>query len=136
MAIVMAAAATTSRADAPASRELPTVAIRTPHPISPPGGSIRGPGASSGGSLFGVSAAALALGGLGAGSLVLKKWRPSPESGTLRVVGRVALSPKQAVYLLKAGDRILILGTGGQGPPALLGEMPAEAAAPGPGGVS
>jgi flagellar protein FliO/FliZ len=39
------------------------------------------------------------------------------------VVGRTSLSPRHTVYLLKAGDRVLIVGTGPQGSPTLLGEM-------------
>lgn len=50
------------------------------------------------------------------------------ESGPLEVVGRVSLSARHAVYLLRTGDRVLIVGTGSQGPPTLLGELtdPAE----------
>jgi flagellar protein FliO/FliZ len=44
----------------------------------------------------------------------------------LRVLGRTALTPKHSVYLLKAGDRVLIVGTGPQGAPSLLGEMDPE----------
>ncbi len=39
------------------------------------------------------------------------------------MVGRTSLSPKHTVYLLKAGERVLIVGTGAQGPPSLLGEL-------------
>ena len=44
------------------------------------------------------------------------------------MVGRTSLSPKQTVYLLRVGDRVLIVGAGPQGPPSLLGELtdPAE----------
>jgi flagellar biogenesis protein FliO len=41
----------------------------------------------------------------------------------LDVLGRVPVGPRQAVCLVKVGDQVLILGTGPQGPPALLGEL-------------
>ena len=55
---------------------------------------------------------------------------PGRDAGPLRVVGRTSLSPKHSVYLLRVGDRVLIVGTGPQGPPSLLGEVtdPAELA--------
>src|SRR5262249_51733085 len=43
--------------------------------------------------------------------------------GTLRVVGRTRISPRHTVYLLGVGDRVLIVGTGPQGAPSLLGEL-------------
>jgi hypothetical protein len=47
-------------------------------------------------------------------------------------VGRVSLPPKHAVFLVKAGGRTLLIGTGPQGAPSLLGELDEddEAAAP------
>ena len=48
-------------------------------------------------------------------------------AGGLRVVGRAHLTGRHAVYLLRAGDRTLIVGVGSQGPPSLLGELEAEA---------
>lgn len=55
-------------------------------------------------------------------SLASKRLRPLERSGALRVVGQVGLGPRHAVHLLRAGDRTLIIGTGPQGAPALLGE--------------
>lgn len=50
----------------------------------------------------------------------------------LEVVGRVAVGPRQAVCLVKVGGQVLIIGTGPQGPPTLMGELeqpsPEEAA--------
>jgi hypothetical protein len=40
----------------------------------------------------------------------------------LEVVGRAALTPRHQVHLLRAGDRILLIGTGPGGSPAFLGE--------------
>ncbi len=68
-------------------------------------------------------AVVLALVLLGAIGLASRKFRPATERGPLQVVGRAALSPKHAVYLLRVGDRVLIVGAGTQGPPALLGEL-------------
>ena len=39
------------------------------------------------------------------------------------MVGRASLSPKHTVYLLEVGRRVLIVGTGAQGAPTLLGEL-------------
>jgi hypothetical protein len=52
------------------------------------------------------------------GRLGLARTRPA-----LEVVGRASLSPRHSVYLLRAGERVLIVGAGAQGPPALLGEI-------------
>jgi hypothetical protein len=41
----------------------------------------------------------------------------------LRVVGRTSLSPRHTVHLLSVGARVLIVGTGPQGAPSLLGEL-------------
>jgi hypothetical protein len=50
----------------------------------------------------------------------------------LEVVGRVAVGPRQAVCLVKVGAQVLIVGTGPQGPPTLMGELeqPAPQEAP------
>ena len=77
---------------------------------------------SSAGFWLGAGGIAVALAAFGAVSLVAKKSRPR-DSADLRVVGRASLSPRYAVYLLRVGDRTLIVGTGGQGAPSLLGEL-------------
>lgn len=41
----------------------------------------------------------------------------------LEVVGRVSVGPRQGVCLVRVNEQVLILGTGPQGPPALLGEL-------------
>lgn len=51
-------------------------------------------------------------------------------SGSLRVVGRVSLSPRHSIYMVRAGERVWLIGTGSQGAPTLLGELTAEAATP------
>ena len=81
---------------------------------------------------MGTAGIALALAAFGGMSLAARKFLPQSESGPLRVVGRTSLSPKHTVYLLKAGDKVLIVGTGPGGSPTLLGEMPPEAAGSSP----
>ncbi len=84
--------------------------------------------ASAGGSSWWLapSGIALALALVGGASLACRRFLPRDggSPGGLRVVGRTSLSPKHAVHLVRAGDRILMIGTGPQGPPALLGEWP------------
>ncbi len=73
----------------------------------------------------GIAATLAAFGGVSRAS---KRFLPSRDSGPIRVVGRAALSPRQSVYLVRVGDRVLIVGAGTQGAPAILGEVtdPAE----------
>jgi hypothetical protein len=40
----------------------------------------------------------------------------------LEVVAHTCLSAKHTLYVVRAGRRMLVVGTGAQGPPALLGE--------------
>ena len=82
----------------------------------------------TGGWWLGTAGIALALALFGGISLATRRYLPQREGGPLRVVGRTSLSPKQTVYLLRVGDRVLIVGAGPQGPPSLLGELtdPAE----------
>lgn len=91
----------------------------------------RNASASPGGSgswWFGTAGIALALAAVGWASLAARKFRttggPGLTGDRLQVIGRTYLSPKHSVYLLRAGDRVLIVGTGPQGAPSLLGEMP------------
>jgi flagellar biogenesis protein FliO len=44
----------------------------------------------------------------------------------LRVLARVGLEPRKALYLVRAGERLLLLGTGDSGPPSLLLELPRD----------
>ena len=64
----------------------------------------------------------LALAVCGAVCVAARKYWPQESSGLVRVVGRVSLSPRHSIYLVRAGQRILLIGTGTQGAPALLGE--------------
>jgi flagellar biogenesis protein FliO len=70
-----------------------------------------------------MSGMALALAICGALGLVARRWMPRSAGGAIQVVGRVSLSPKHTVYMLRVGQRVLLLGAGPQGAPALLTEL-------------
>ncbi len=78
---------------------------------------------SPGGWWVGTTGIALALAVFGGVVVTARKLKPGGEGGPLKVLSKTSLSPKHSVYLLKAGDRVLIVGTGPQGAPSLLGEM-------------
>jgi flagellar biogenesis protein FliO len=117
----------TARAD----RSPPEAAIAGPgslgrQPFPARGHASRRPGDSSGatgGWWIGTAGIALALAACGAVSVASKRLLPQSGTNALRVVGRTSLSPKHTVYLLQAGDRVLIVGAGPQGAPSLLGEL-------------
>jgi hypothetical protein len=68
-----------------------------------------------------VTAVLLAVGG--GVAFMGRRFVPRPGAGALHVVSRVSLSPKHTVYLLRAGGRVLLVGTGPQGAPALISEL-------------
>ena len=78
---------------------------------------------SSAGFWLSTGGVAVALAVFGAYSLAAKKVRPPSDSPSLRVIGRASLTARQSVYLVRVGDRTLIVGAGHQGPPSLLGEL-------------
>lgn len=107
---------------------------RHPFPLRRASTSRGGESAGHGGGWWlGTAGVALALAVVGGLSVVSRRFGPASQLGApgLRVVGRTSLSPRHAVYLVRAGDRVLVLGTGPQGPPSLLGELDDEPA-PGP----
>jgi hypothetical protein len=63
----------------------------------------------------------LALGGGFAAAT--RRFAPRTGAGALQVISRVGLSPKHTVYLLRAGGRVLLVGTGPQGAPSLISEL-------------
>ncbi|MDG3002514.1 flagellar biosynthetic protein FliO [Paludisphaera mucosa] len=65
----------------------------------------------------------LVLGVAGAVCIAAKHQGAGNSPVKLQVVGRVALPPKHAVFAVKAGGRTLLIGTGPQGAPSLLGEL-------------
>jgi flagellar biogenesis protein FliO len=53
------------------------------------------------------------------------------EAARLRVLGRLALGPRQQLYMVQADSRVFLLGTGETGGLALLAELdPVPAPAP------
>lgn len=122
-----------------ADRPPPTQSIAPPpvearQPVARRSDGRRGAGDSpsggSGGWWLGTAGIAVALAVVGGASLASRRFLPSRDSGPIRVVGRASLSPRQSVFLVRVGDRVLILGAGSQGPPSALGEVtdPAELA--------
>ncbi len=68
---------------------------------------------------IGITVALAACGGV----LALgKRFSPQRGGAGIQVVGRVSLSPKHTVYMLQVGHRVLLLGAGPQGAPALISE--------------
>jgi flagellar protein FliO/FliZ len=53
----------------------------------------------------------------------MNKLRPQRAGAGMQVVGRVGLSPKHAVYMLRVGRRTLLVGVGPQGAPSLISEL-------------
>jgi flagellar biogenesis protein FliO len=45
----------------------------------------------------------------------------------LRVIERVALSPRRQLYLVQADARVFLVGAGEAGPPALIAELESDA---------
>jgi hypothetical protein len=79
-----------------------------------------------GGLWLGTAGLALALALCGAISLAIRRggrWPHVPAVAAVRVVGRTSLSPRHTVHVLSVGDRLLLVGTGPQGAPSLLGEL-------------
>ncbi len=68
-------------------------------------------------------AIALVLAIVGVLAAVVRRFVPRPTTSTVQVVSRTNLSPKHSVYLLQVGRRVLLVGTGPQGPPSLISEL-------------
>ena len=71
----------------------------------------------------------LALFGAAAGvAWVAQRWnrRDVAGPGALQVVDRIQLTSRHALHVVRAGDRLFLLGTGTAGAPALLGELPSD----------
>ena len=66
---------------------------------------------------------ALVLAVFGGIAAVARRFVPRPTTGSVNVVGRISLSPKHSVYLLRVGRRMLLVGAGPQGPPSLITEL-------------
>jgi hypothetical protein len=127
-------------ADAPAAAAIPAPRVEMGHPTARPA-ATGGGGAASPGGWAGAAFVGLALIGAGAAAWALRgrAIAATPDGVAARVVGRVALGPRHAAYLVRVADRVLVVGTGGGGAPALLAELDAEvvrAPAPSPGVAS
>ncbi len=82
---------------------------------------VRGTGSAAWSGALGVIGVVLAIcGGLMAAA---RRFAPQGRAGDLRVISRVSLSPKHSVYVLRAGQRLLLVGAGPQGAPALISEL-------------
>ena len=81
----------------------------------------RGPGSS--GWWLGSAGITLVMAVCGAICVAARKYWPQESAGSVRVVGRVSLSSRHSIFLVRAGERVLLIGTGSQGAPSLLGEL-------------
>jgi flagellar biogenesis protein FliO len=50
--------------------------------------------------------------------------------GPVRVVQRIPLEPHRALYVVRAGDKTLLIGCGQGASPSLIAELPAQAEPP------
>jgi flagellar biogenesis protein FliO len=66
---------------------------------------------------------ALVLAVCGGIAVAIRRFGPRAPTGAVQVVGRVSLSPKHSIYLLRIGRRVLLVGAGPQGPPSLISEL-------------
>ncbi|MFO0892665.1 MAG: flagellar biosynthetic protein FliO [Isosphaeraceae bacterium] len=55
-----------------------------------------------------------------------RKRLPGGATSALEIVGRVSLSPRHSIVLVRAGHRTLMIGLGAQSAPSLLGELPGD----------
>jgi flagellar biogenesis protein FliO len=115
-----------SRAD-----ELPTASLpaRAKHALPEPSGHASRSASSAGSpgwwlAPVGLVAALAAFGGV---VMAARRFTPGLAAETSgqapRVIGRTPLTPRHMIHLVRSGDRVLLIGTGPQGPPSLLGEL-------------
>ncbi len=121
LALILGAAATARAQDAGAGD-------RAASPRTVAGERARKPPRATGSPAWwlGTSVMILALGGAGAVCLAARGRGQTGATVKLQIVGRVHLPPRHAVFAVKAGGRTLLIGTGPQGAPALLGELDDE----------
>ena len=70
--------------------------------------------------MIGVTLALAVFGGI---VVAGRRFLPQPAGAGMQVVGRVSLSPKHTVYMLRVGRRVLLIGAGPQGSPSLISEL-------------
>lgn len=128
--IVASMIATSHGEAARADRKPPTASIAATerHKIAPRSSDEHKVSTSAGASSgwwWSTAGAASILALAGWASFAGRKFLPKTVANTrgVKVVGRTSLSPKHSVYLLQVGERVLIVGTGPQGAPSLLGEL-------------
>lgn len=121
LALAQDRAGTPPRLSVPA----PDAGLRV-HPLPRSDAAARSGSSPSGSWWFGPTGVVLALAAFGGLSYALRRPAAGGSVDSLQVIGRVAVAPRQSVVLLRAGDRVLLLGVGGQGPPSLLGELEEE----------
>jgi flagellar biogenesis protein FliO len=105
----------------PASRAPAAASIATPAGLHR--ATKMAPSRSSDGWYLGMAGIALVLAVVGGFCALARRFLPLSGSGGVQIVGRVSLSPKHAVYLLRAGRRVLLVGTGPNGAPSLISEL-------------
>ena len=81
------------------------------------GGAARMPGTWE---MGGIAFVLALCGGLVAAA---RRFLPQGGAGGLQIISRVSLSPKHSVFVLRAGRRVLLVGTGPHGAPALISEL-------------
>jgi anti-sigma factor RsiW len=70
-----------------------------------------------------VAGCALIVLGLAKGWQHAARPRSLGEAPAVRIVGRTALGTRHALYVVRVGSQSYLVGTGSQGPPALLGRV-------------
>jgi flagellar biogenesis protein FliO len=70
--------------------------------------------------VIGITLTLAVCGGIIAAS---RRFLPQGAGGGLQVIARLSLSPKHTVYLLRVGKRVILVGAGPQGAPALISEL-------------
>lgn len=112
-----------ARGDEPGREDRPVFARADGHAPSAPMTASRHEWAM----MAGLSALVLVAAGLQVWAKARGGNRPA-SSGSMRVTGRVALTARHAIYTVSLEGRSWLVGVGPQGPPALLGEVPAGVA--------
>lgn len=131
LALILGVAAAASAQDADAAGR-----ARTPRTVAGERARIASRSTVSQAWWLGTTVMILALGGAGAVCVAARRQGPAGATVKLQIVGRVHLPPRHAVFAVKAGGRTLLIGTGPQGAPALLGELDDEPEPPVPAGVA
>jgi hypothetical protein len=80
-------------------------------------------GSNSDGWYWGMAGITLVFAVCGGLVASARRFLPQGAGAGVQIVSRVSLSPKHAVYVLRIGRRVLLVGSGPQGPPALISEL-------------